>query len=1157
MLAVGSIDGGVHPQLALFLASEVMPVQHRPGDFSTVEDAGLRGLDKTDGLVIVGHGPNSTAVRLTNGFRVILFTNCPHFSTVSLPSVHSTSGAPPGSTPPTVVSPLVFLQDFPSALARMQLIRFGGLDSIGNEASRVQLNDNPPSSSVPKDATRSETSDEEDGNSSNSSKHSDDVPIPRLVLACLGLCRTMGFESSMTLDARLQEDIAHSFPSVVGGTQAEKSAAALSKAQREALWYSEHLSATHEAVVALLSAGPPCFDPTIKTTADIAIPSGGQPTSGVSDDVEGDQNRVLNNLIETVFAYKSMLENALDAMSTCDRASQSEKAKTVHLNGCVPNRLASCTVGVLMRVCEMFHARGLDPALYSPALPGVRDLFHGVVRKAAEYKDGQELDEGGVGRCILGSLSQALVTRVARNCTWVVPMAVMAATTPDGFPACGWWDACAVLVADRYGLERTASGQMTLERLTDMLASKTVIASRAESSRNVEASPHVDVEVSPVDMRAVEQGISQIRAIVNPWRDHGADTEDTVRDHIDVAGNGSDSDDGDQQTRDRAALSPQKWDLGFDHSALIRGRAFVSAIARTRAPTPRRVTNIENVPNAQGRETTIDEDTFLLHLSYLWRMAREDRSKLNRVQADAAEIFCQDEVLRRLVLLEATMKYLFAMLPRYVLCEPRLWAGWVDCVRSTVSSVHKHVEGSTERLNSLLSNPPPRFGSSACMGGPGRATDRGDTSSSNSSSSVSSSDESGEDVSGTGVGENDGFHGTAESPFGSSGPDARSKEEPVSRAFDITPVDSIVGAPRVRRDSRERIKVKLGHIGGQQEEGLGQSVSPNADFAARATRLFGVSSRPTRAEIVGVSAIPKPSDEEKGRVGIATPAATPATLDRDTDVDNSEEDAYITFVAESFRPRRDNSEWHKEVISDPPPQRIVKKDAIPRPPVAVVPATVVIAEEPIREKNALSPSAAPLEQSPIADHLREIVSPPAERRNIKKECRQQSKETKSRREKTEVHEAHIATVFSTKKTSCPVRYLLYFLLRRTQAHVCSKTIAKIIVTPWTRVCPRTCFAKHVRQFVGSPMYSGCGTQQTMSCWGADILLSLLLLCGAGQSKVSSEHWMRGYVRSHCQRCEMTAKTATQYLISRVYHTTLSLQVRYEKMIVRAMKSNEG
>ncbi|CAM9651582.1 unnamed protein product, partial [Pylaiella littoralis] len=111
----------------------------------------------------------------------------------------------------------------------------------------------------------------------------------------MGLTRQPGFEMSKTIGALLKEEITRAFPKELGPCveveqqEMEKSVAKIEGAQRDALAYSGQLGATHEAVIALLAARPPCFEEDLpRFTPDTTVPSGGEPTTGVTDDVEVD-----------------------------------------------------------------------------------------------------------------------------------------------------------------------------------------------------------------------------------------------------------------------------------------------------------------------------------------------------------------------------------------------------------------------------------------------------------------------------------------------------------------------------------------------------------------------------------------------------------------------------------------------------------------------------------------------------------------------------------------------------------------------------------------------------------------------------------------------------------------------------------------------------
>lgn len=977
LLAVCSTEGGLHPQLALFLGSEVQPVvtgRHGDGggnDANTSVDGG------THGLATVGDGPDAATVLLKPGFRVILFSTSLQLSRSRIPSAQN---APSVSTSSN--ASLVFLEDFPNALARIQLIRFGGADFVGSgigvatgESSVAAGNglpgagdksENRLSSTQKENDDMHSSDDDDDDGASKASERQKDAPIPALVLAGLGLGRAPGFEASMMLDARLQEDLVGAFPSAVGGSQIAESAGALIKAQRQALWYSDQLSTTHEAVVALLSAGPPCFDPPVVEAGglpDAGIPSGGRRKTTVSDDVEGDQNGILNNLVETIFAYKSTLEKACDILPTSNRPSQMEMAKTARSDARAAHRVASSIIRTLIRMSEMLHAWGLDPALYCPISPGVRCLVNRVVCHAAggDRRDNEksEHDEASVERCVLTVLSRSLVARVGWACTWVLPMAVMGGNRNDDFPARGWWEACTVLLADRHDIERGDSSHIDLAHLlgsvstsataapaggaigaylsgtsTGLTGKQTTIRHQSNDSQN---NHQTEAELL-LTTASIAQGLEQLRCVVSSWLDRDAAERAMVK--VDAQDSESEGVDSDVLTQGRAALSPWKWDLGFDTSSWVHDRATWSALEFAR----RRSRTTYPSSEADGARTKCDKaaagnNAFFSRLSDAWNTAKEDRSKLTQDQAVAAKQFCQDGVLRRLVLLEATMAGLFTKLPCYVLCQPGLWSDWINSVRTFLCLAEQGVDGSIEGLQSQLSNPPPSFGASI------RPTHLRDANVDGTSSTSSGSESS----SNSPASSDEGDDGSNFSNSGGASPCRTARVKPrVADAADAADLlvagdgiadnssaEPVAGAaPRVRRGSVERIKVKLAHVDVSKGDLSRQkSASPVKEaFNLRATKLFGVSSCIEEADIVGApsSGNSLASKELKGLAG-TTKSYVNTSLDSDKiDGDSEEESGYITFVAESFRPRRDNSDWHREANSAPPPRRSpVRQDASP------------------------------------------------------------------------------------------------------------------------------------------------------------------------------------------------------------------------------------
>lgn len=1056
VLPVCSTEGGVHADLALFLGSEVHPggvdgdVTHR-GGFDKDGANNTTAVGEFDGHVKVGEDPGSTTIWLKMGFRVILFATSLEFSRLRLASMppsplaglHSTKHGPdaPQSSSHTIsTTSLVFLSDLPAALAGIQLVRFGGLDSIGDEADDRyddsegdDENDTvSPTTEDPHDDKQS--ADDDAGwvqsgcasSLSNESNVCNNVPVPFLVLGGMGLVSRPGFETSATMKARFQEETVGAFPAAVGASEIEKSMAALNTANKEALSCSHQLSATHEAVIAILASRPPCFDvPICFRGSQTATLPGGEPRPGVTDEVEGDQNNILNKLIETVLAYKSTIEKTAIEVPTCNRNAQKARAKTSCAVGQLSQRLATSAVRFLARTGDMFHAWGLDPTIHSPVFPGVRCLIYGAIREASDLTLEAGKNERGAVKCaVLNSLAHSLSTRIPRDCAWIVPLAAMAASSTDGFPAHGWWDTCVMLMADRQRVEPNTSSQLTLAKLVGMVDAET-------RTRSITGNVGVGAEISTSTVKRVDmtldgvlqehavlqgyveatenvlQGLAQVRAVVDPWLDHSAISQTASpigRDGAASSGSNSDQDDG--AIHGRATLSPQQWDLGLDTSGWARDRGAATATFTEQSilTTGGRYTLGRNQTTNTSREGADIEgckvvrdgkgtaDLFFARLSQMWTTVKKDWSELSAFQAVAAKPFCREDVLQRLVLLETTMNGIFARLPRHVLAKPLEWSDWVNTVRQTLSS---GTPSSVGRMQFLLSHPPPIYRSATVRRQSGTsgdcAADGHDLVSTSSSSSTSSdSGYSSDDVERTGTNRNNcnNSHASGGKEYGSTmGDTVCSKPQPspasprhakitkggahssmpgardpgtsgTTNESAIPGESGSSGAPRlVRRDSRERMKFKLGHVDGLEEAPAvaaataavnttsataksshsgGLSIEAKRRLSARASSLFGISSEPVGGRI-GVTSLVKSSSPTP--VGATQDSTLPAGVvgamansnrSRPSNgsvgngsvsgSDEEEQDAYITFVAESFRPQRDNTDWHREAQSTPPPK---------------------------------------------------------------------------------------------------------------------------------------------------------------------------------------------------------------------------------------------
>ena len=794
-----------------------------------------------------------------------------------------------------------------------------------------------------------------DSSSSSESNEAQDTPLPAYVLAGMGLIHQPGFEMSNTMGARLQDEFARAVQlgsgvDSSGHEQKGEAAGSVVAAQRAALAYSRELSATHEAVIALLAARPPCFNAAAPPcTPDMAVPPGGEPTTGVSDEVERDQNRVLNNLIETLFAYKGIVEKGLGIVPKCSRASQAKIAKSAREADEMVDTLTSSALRFLARSGDMLHVWGLDPVLYSPIFPGVRALVQAAVHRAADVIGSQSHDRRqNLERAVVASLTRTMVTRVPDDYKWVLPLAALALTSPGDLPDNGWWDTCVALVDDQHEKIETggSTSRLKLAKLFKMVMSADKraegvvvkdqpkpVRSSGDDEDGLEARTEETTE-----KKVVNPGLAQVRKVVESWLEFDeakVPISSVVSDAgHDCADDESEDDDDDGVAKQGIKLSPQQWDLGFDTSGWAgdRGAAAVAALARDRCILMDAKVDVEGANRLGGDES--GSDAFFSTLSQLWSAATSDRAMMSVVQAAEATAFRRDKVLRRLVLMETTMNSVFARLPAYVMCEAGRWSEWMVEIRCALHAVDQGGDSATVGwLRFLLSHPPPAFESK---------TDMGNDASSTTPSSSSSAD-----------GDSDSGNGSSSSSNrGSDSDEEGAKEKQTADSPDAQPLAAGAGPQealpphnKVRRDSRERMKIKLGILdelgmavgAGESENDMPAEVKE--EFNARARSLFGISTSQTRGVISAKKLPPSiaaageaENTKERSRSGPADGAAKAVMMasnsspgidtQKEDHADEGEECKFITFVAESFRPQRDNSDWHREVTPDPIPQPV-------------------------------------------------------------------------------------------------------------------------------------------------------------------------------------------------------------------------------------------
>lgn len=904
LLPICYTEGGVHVDLALFLGSDVLPGEDVRWYEENVE---------VDGYVTVGRGPDAITIGLKSGFRIILFTTSLEFSSGRVVSPSFLEGPRSrGICSNNKNSHLVFLEDSPSALAGIQLIRFGGVDRLG-----IEVNPEHDASTV-NEGGSGLRSERQDSSSTCEAKELDGggtPAVPSLIMAGMGLHHRLGLETLETLARRMRKDITRAFPVAMKLSEVDDALAAVVTSRQKSLAFSQKLSADHEAFVALLSGRPPCFH-----QSDVPVPRGGELTMGIRDDVKGDQNRILNDLIEVLLAYQSTLNKGLDNVLLCNRVAQEAKAEAVQAVGREARRMAQSGLRFLSRANDILHASGLDTTLYNPVFPGVlRVIRDSLCDLSTDASSEQETDKE---RIVLGALSQGLVARLPPSFVWTLPLAALASKTHNFFPALGWWDTCLILLADRHGLEPRTPNQVTLKKLVDLMSERPDRTSNPEESGDAQVKRGAggESEVKP-ELGGMTRGTEQVQAVVGPWLlKREAATAESLCDirEGDIASTSDSDADGNDGNHKRAAILSQCWDLCFDTSEW----------------TGRRGVSVRSADGIISGEENEEVDSFCERFSRRWDTVKGERSKLNPVQALAAGAFSEDDVLQRLVLLEVTMNDVFTLLSRHVLSEARLWSQWVVEISRCLNSLggNNRCTGGdfVNHLRFLLAHPPPMFGSDAAP----ENLYASDSSDGSSQSECTSSGEASGDSSDQEHSSSTSLHHNppekdqhAGSGIGTSGACKSSPGAANGKRSTSSNSEVLSGGPRVRRDSCERIKLlKLRSVDESKgkiirEKNKAQvSTEARKTFSAIASVVFGIHSNHKTAgtdagsaQNVMVRSAREKVERLESRVAVTTSSMVPN--DKEDDIDDDDE--YVTFVAEWFRPRRDDSDWHREEKSTP------------------------------------------------------------------------------------------------------------------------------------------------------------------------------------------------------------------------------------------------
>ncbi|CAM9103796.1 unnamed protein product, partial [Discosporangium mesarthrocarpum] len=647
VLVASNVEGGIHPDLALFICSKTRSLNE----------------GQVGAAVVLGGGAQGD-MELKPGFRLILLTN-----SLQTASVYNGSQE-------TTEQPVVLLRDSLSVLSRVQLIRFGGEDSVG--AGAHALHPSPECLAlVTEEPGFGETSSSEDDDQMSTGLSTEPaLGFPALVFGGMGLLRLPGYETSLLLEAEMLNSITESFDET---DRDEDNRMSLAGLRREIRACSEQLGAAHEAIVGLLSTDLSSFVKHHDNIENRGVPLG-MAYENLCDIPSVDQNRVLNTLLDFLFTYKSVLDTSHITVSTCGKEAQAQQVDPLLKARSQAQCISSEALAIIARCSEGLHACGVDPALFDPAFTGVRSSIRSVLRtvidrKEWDAKDGQGTiylagDEARLKKYIVRNLMQKLAARLPPTSIWILPIATVVATMPKSVPE-GWWRTFVALLAERNDRKRS-NAQVSL---ADIFISPRTPGNQSHVAREVTKKSGKEgreaAAVPPSDIVArIRQRLGALPAGMPASKNLGAPA--TV----------SQGKEGDfnKAADSRKRRMPHLWDTTFDTSEWEGKVSMVIQSVRDCRASSRGdcCREDENSVAVAGVKKAPSPQCFLDKVRELWTQAKEGRSSMSSEQAANAKQVCDDEVMRRAIMIEASMGSFFSKLSLHVLAQAAQWKLWLE-----------------------------------------------------------------------------------------------------------------------------------------------------------------------------------------------------------------------------------------------------------------------------------------------------------------------------------------------------------------------------------------------------------------------------------------------------------------------------------------------